>query len=51
MEWGRLENIVEARTKPEIDTYVVHADHGIGMILKRTNKNLLNLSLNNFKKT
>ena len=43
-------NIVEARTKPEIDTYVVHADNGIGMILKRTNKNLLNLSLNNFKK-
>jgi hypothetical protein len=43
-------NIVEARTKQEIDTYVVHADHGVGMILKRTNKNLLNLNLNNFKK-
>lgn len=43
-------NIVEARTKQEIDTYVVHADHGVGMILKRTNKNLLNLNLNNFKR-
>ena len=28
-------NIVESRTKSEIDTYVVHADHGIGIILKR----------------
>lgn len=43
-------NIVEARTKQEIDTYVVHADHGVGMILKRTNNNLLNLNLNNFKR-
>ena len=43
-------NIVESRTKTEIDTYVIHADHGIGMILKRTNKKLLNLNINNFKK-
>ena len=43
-------NIVESRTKSEIDTYVVHADHGIGMILKKTNKKMLNLSINNFKK-
>ena len=43
-------NIVESRTKPEIDTYVIHADQGIGMILKRPNKNLLNLNINNFKK-
>jgi hypothetical protein len=31
-------NIVESRTKLEIDTYVIHADQGIGMILKRPNK-------------
>jgi hypothetical protein len=43
-------NIVESRTKTEIDTYVIHADHGIGMILKRANKKLLNLNINNFKK-
>ena len=43
-------NIVESRTKPEIDTYVVNADHGVGMILKKPNKKMLNLSINNFKK-
>jgi hypothetical protein len=43
-------NIVESRTKSEIDTYVVHADHGIGVILKKSNKKVLNLSINNFKK-
>ena len=43
-------NIVESRTKLEIDTYVVYADNGIGMILKRPNKNILNLNTNNFNK-
>jgi len=43
-------NIVETRTKIEIDTYVIYADQGIGMILKRSNKNLLKLEVNNFKK-
>jgi hypothetical protein len=43
-------NIVESRTKPEIDTYVVYADNGVGMILKRSNKKILNLNTNNFKK-
>ena len=43
-------NIVESRTKSEIDTYVVHADHGVGMILKRPNNKILKLSINNFKK-
>jgi predicted O-methyltransferase YrrM len=43
-------NIVELRTKPEIDTYVVCADQGIGMILKRPNKQLLKLNITNFKK-
>jgi predicted O-methyltransferase YrrM len=43
-------NIVEARTKPEIDTYVIFADQGIGMILKRPNRNLLNIDIKNFKR-
>jgi hypothetical protein len=43
-------NIVESRTRPEIDTYVVYADHGIGMILKKPNKKLLTLGISNFKK-
>jgi hypothetical protein len=42
-------NIVEARTKIEIDTYVIFADQGIGMILKRSNRNLLNIYMNNFQ--
>ena len=43
-------NIVETRTQIEIDTYVIYADQGIGMILKRSNRNLLKLEVNNFKK-
>ena len=43
-------NIVESRTRPEIDTYVVHADQGVGMILKKPNKKILKLSISNFKK-
>ena len=43
-------NIVETRTKIEIDSYVIHADQGVGVILKRPNKNLLKLKINNFKK-
>ena len=43
-------NIVETRTKSEIDTYVIHADQGIGLILKRPNRQLLQLNISNFKK-
>ena len=43
-------NIVESRTRPEIDTYVVHADQGVGMILKKPNKKILKLSISNFKR-
>jgi len=43
-------NIVEARTKSEIDTYVIYADQGIGLILKSPNKQLLQLNTSNFKK-
>ena len=42
--------IVEARTMADIDTYTCKADHGLGIILKRKNKNLLKLETNDFKK-
>ena len=42
-------NIVETRTMRELDTYVIFSDHGLGMILKRPNKNLLNIDIKNFK--
>ena len=42
--------IVEARTMSEVDTYTCKADHGLGIILKRKNKNLLQLDVQNFKK-
>ena len=42
--------IVEARTMKDIDTYTCKADHGLGIILKRPNKNLLSLDINDFKK-
>jgi len=42
--------IVEARTMKNIDTYTCKADHGLGIIFKRENKNLLTLNINNFKK-
>ena len=31
-------------------TYSIHADHGIGILLKRPNENTLNLSVSNFDK-
>jgi predicted O-methyltransferase YrrM len=43
-------NIVECRTMPNIMTYTIHADHGIGILLKRPNENTLNLSVSNFDK-
>ena len=42
--------IVEARTMKDIDTYTCKADHGLGIILKRPNENLLSLDTNDFKK-
>lgn len=43
-------NIVECRTLSEIDTYTIYADQGIGLILKRKNRNQLLLNIDNFKK-
>ena len=42
--------IVECRTKESIDTYTCYADHGIGVILKRNNRNILKLEIKNFSK-
>ena len=41
--------IVECRTQKHIDTYTCIADHGLGVVLKRSNKKVLNLDVNNFK--
>lgn len=41
---------VSKRVLNDLDCYTCYADHGIGVILKRPNKNLLNLKINNFKK-
>ncbi len=43
-------NIVEARTNVNLDTYVCIADHGIGIILKRPNRNLLRINVKNFSR-
>ena len=42
--------IVHSRTYDYIDTYTCKADHGIGIIFKRENKDRLILNQNNFKK-
>ena len=42
--------LVEFRTKKNFDCYTCYADGGIGVILKRNNRNLLDLNINNFDK-
>ncbi len=42
--------IVHSRTFDQADTYTIIADHGLGIIFKRQNRNLLNLKITNFKK-
>jgi len=42
--------IVECRTKETIDTYTCYADHGIGVIFNRKNKNVLNISVDDYSK-
>ena len=41
--------IVECRTLENLDTYTCIADHGLGIIFNRNNKNRLNLEIENFK--
>jgi hypothetical protein len=43
-------NIVEFRTLDQIDTYTIYADYGIGLILKRKNRNKLLLKIESFDK-
>lgn len=38
------------RTKNNLDCYCCYADHGIGIIIKRNNKNILELKDNAFSK-
>ena len=40
--------IVEIRTKKNLDTYTCYADHGIGVIFVRPNRNQLNIETKNF---
>ena len=42
--------LVEFRTKKDLDCYTCYADGGIGVVLKRQNRNILNLDTNNFEK-
>ena len=42
-------SIVKSRTRIDIDTYTIEADQGLGLILKRKNKDLLVAKIENFK--
>ena len=42
-------SIVQSRTREDIDTYNIKADQGLGLILKRTNRDKLVHPINNFK--
>ena len=43
-------SIVKSRTREDINTYTIIADHGIGLIIKEKNKNILNLGQEKLKK-
>jgi hypothetical protein len=43
-------SIVESRTMKNIDTYTCKADHGLGIIINRPNRNILDIKIDNFKK-
>ena len=42
-------SIVQSRTREDIDTYTIKADQGLGLILKRKNRDKLVHPINNFK--
>ena len=42
-------SIVKSRTRKDINTYTIVADHGIGLIIKEKNKNILNLGQEKLK--
>jgi hypothetical protein len=41
--------LVETRTLPNLDTYTILADEGIGVVFKRKNRNPLHINFKNFK--
>ena len=41
--------IVQSRTYKNADTYTIKADHGLGLIIRRPNKNILKIEKDNFK--
>tara|TARA_B100000787_G_C16090483_1_gene248698 strand:- start:58 stop:732 length:675 start_codon:yes stop_codon:yes gene_type:complete len=41
---------VEIRTKEDCDSYTCLADKGLGIVMKRTNKNQLSIKMDNFQK-
>ena len=41
---------MELRTYKNLDIYTCYADHGIGVVFVRSNRNQLNLSKDNFLK-
>ena len=45
--WKSIANL---RTREEIDTYTIKADQGLGLVLKRKNKDILVRNIQNFKK-
>lgn len=42
--------IVECRINEKIDTYTCYADYGIGVIFNRKNRNILDISINDYSK-
>jgi len=42
--------LVEIRTLENVDSYTILADNGLGVVFKRKNRNILNLSNTNFEK-
>jgi len=42
--------LVEVRTLEKVDTYTILADNGLGVVFKRKNRNILDLSNTNFEK-
>ena len=45
-----MEGFLEFRSKQHIDGYCFYADQGIGVFLKRKNRNILNVDIKDFSK-
>ena len=42
-------SIVKSRAREDIDTYTIKADQGLGLVLKRKNKDILTHEIRDFK--